>query len=76
MKETLEIKPEDALFIGKNVHGLDHMMDENIVHQVQQLFNWETHANVWTQTNVRGVDWYRTFKYLEEKGYDLSIYGN
>jgi len=61
---------EHALEAANKLGGVSHLSDESKIHQAKQLLT--TNQLYVGQTNINGINWYRAFKYLEQKGYEID----
>ena len=70
IKPIAELTDEDALEVSKIWANGSHMSEESQIHGVKELLCSNLLYN--RQTNISGIRWYRTFKYLESKNYIIE----
>lgn len=56
--------------MAKEILQWSHMSEDIMQYNVQQMFD----KAMYSQSNIRGVCWYRMFEYLKNKRYDLTCY--
>lgn len=69
-----ELTDEDALEVSKIWANGSHLSEKGQIHGVKELLCSNLLYN--RQTNIPGIRWYRTFKYLESKNYIIEDKSN
>lgn len=69
MKKITELTDADALEVANIIGGANHLSEDSRIYQMKDLLTTNRLYNA--QTNIFGISWFKAFKYLESKGYQI-----